>query len=272
MVNHHPLALQVVLERLGSGDPVRGVLFSWDEVKKWPSGALDCLVSGGLLRQTQPMPVVECDGCEQNCLMPVVVYPAREDNPGRAFINCDKRDDIGRVRVDFRRLEQWQSSGELVAAALSERLDFIESAKTPDGKRWNLGVLKGNANNKSLVVLIAEDGLNLSLAGYTIALAEVLAVKENVLALDKAKLVRLVNDSVGNTETPEGRRNRLTARIKEEKAKRTKAFNQVVAEEEGISVPRLKQILKPPKLAPTSPFAALMPSTRPSQKKTKPKH
>jgi hypothetical protein len=272
MVNHHPLPLQVVLERLGCGDPARGVLFFWDEVKRWPSGALDSLVKGGVLRQAQPMAVVECDGCEENCVMPVVVYPAQEDKPGRAFINCDKRDDIGRIRVDFRRMEQWQSSGELIAAALVQILDFIEPAKAIDGKRWNVGVLKGNANNKSLIVLLAEDGLKLSLAGHTVALSEVLTAKENALVLDKSKLVRLVNDPVGNTETPEARRNRLAARIKEEKAKRTKAFNQVVAAEEGISVPRLKQILELAKPALASPFAAVMPSTKPSQKKSKSKH
>ena len=118
----------------------------------------------------------------------------------------------------------------------------------------------------------AEDPLQLSVAGHVVELAEVLTVKENALALDKIKLVRLVNDPMGNNETPEARRNRLAARIKEEKAKRTKAFNQVVADEEGISLSRLKQILTLAKPAPTNPFAALMPSTKPSQKKNKPKH
>jgi hypothetical protein len=271
MVNHHPLPLQVVLERLGCGDPSRGVLFFWDEVKRWPSGALDSLVKGGVLRQAQPMAVVECDGCEENCVMPVVVYPAQEDKPGRAFINCDKRDDIGRIRVDFRRMQQWQSSGELVAAALVQIFDFIEPAKAIDGKRWNLGVLKGNANNKSLIVLLVEDSLKLSLAGHTIPLAEVWTVKENALLLNIAKLVRLVNDPVGNSETPEARRKRLVARIREEKAKGTKAFNQVVAEEERISLARLKQLTATKKV-PASPFAALLSPKQTSLKKTEPKY
>lgn len=214
------------------------------------------------------MTAVECDGCEENCVMPVTVYPAQENKPGRAFINCDKRDDIGRIHVDFRRMEQWQSSGEIIAAALVQILDFTESAKAIDGKRWNLGVLKGNANNKGLIVLLAEDGLKLSLAGHTVALSEVLSTEENALVLDKSRLVRFVSDPVGNAETPEARRDRLAARIKEEKAKRTKAFNQVAADEEGLSLSRLKQILKSAKPTPTSPFAALMPSTKPSQKKT----
>ncbi len=132
-------------------------------------------------------------------------------------------------------------------------------------------MLKGNANIKSLVVLLAEDSLKLSLAGHTIALAEVLTVKENALVLDKAKLVRLVNKPVGSGEAPEARRERLAAHKQKEKAKGTKAFNQVVAKEEGITPARLKQILGPVKPVPATPFSGLMPKAKPSQKKTKPK-
>lgn len=270
MVSLYPSPLQVVLERLGCGDPARGVLFFWDEVSGWPSGTLDILVNGGVLRQAQPIATIECDGCEENCVMPVTVYPAQEDKPGRAFINCDKREEIGRIHVDFRRMEQWQSSGELVAATLVQILDFIEPAKAIDGKRWHLGVLKGNANNKSLVVLLTEGGLELSLAGHTIALSEVLTVKKNALVLDKAKLVRLVNEPVGNTETKEERAERLKARLREEKTKGTKNFLQFVATEEGISVSRVKQLTATEK-TPVSPFAALMFPTRSSSKKIKPK-
>lgn len=38
--------------------------------------------------------------------MPVHVFPAEGGRLARALITCDKRDDVGRVVVDFRRLEQ----------------------------------------------------------------------------------------------------------------------------------------------------------------------
>jgi hypothetical protein len=264
----HINPLEVVLERFSGTDPAKIALFFWDEIQEWPSGTLDIFVKAGLLKPTQPMNVIECDGCEDKCSMPVVVYPAQEDKPGRAFINCDKRDDIGRVRVDFERMKQWQATGELIAASLVQLLGFAEPAKAMDGKRWNIGVLKGNATNKSLVLLAVEDSLKLLLAGYTIELAEVLTIEKNTLALDKKKLVRLVNDPVGNTESTEARQERLAARIKEEKSKMTKNYNEVVAAEEGISISRLKQILAPAKPAPIDPFAALH-ANNPSQKKTK---
>ena len=43
-------------------------------------------------------------------------------------------------------------------------------------------------------------------------------------------------------EAPEQRRQRVRARVREEKAKGTKAFLRRVADEEGISVSRLKQL------------------------------
>ena len=86
----------------------------------------------------------------------------------------------------------------------------------------------------------------LSLAGHTVALVEVLTIVENALTLSKRELVRLVNNPVGDSEaeTPEARRERIRARVCEEKANGTKAFLRVVADEEGISLTRIKQLIK----------------------------
>ena len=162
---NHISPLQIVLDRLGCADPAAGAFFFWDEVKDWPAGALDVLVTGGLLQQAQPMATIVCDGCEENCNMPVTVYPAHEDKPGRAFIDCIERDDIGRVRVDFRRMEQWQATGGLVAAALAKLLGTSHlSNQAADGKQWNIGTLKGRKHN-SPVTLLAGDSLTLVHSG-----------------------------------------------------------------------------------------------------------
>lgn len=246
MVNHtNPL--QIVLDRAGYADPAKGAFFFWDEVKGWPAGALDVLVTSGLIQPAQPRDTIECDGCEENCInMRVEVYPAQEDKPGRAFITCDKHDDIGRVRVDFRRMEQWQATGGLIAAVLARLLGLPRTTTlAADGKQWNVGTLKGSVH-RSPVTLLAGDGPTLALAGHAVPLVEVLTIKENALALDKAALIRLVNNPAGDAEaeTKEVRRERIRARIREEKAKGTKAFLQVVAEEEGISLTRIKQLVK----------------------------
>lgn len=235
-----------MLDRLGYADPAKGAFFCWDEVKAWPSGALDVLVASGLIQSAQPMTTIGCDGCEENCDMRVEVYPTQEDKPGRAFIICDKPVDMGRVRVDFRRMEQWQTTGGLISAALVKLLGlsqpFIQGA---DGRQWHIGSLKGK-KLRSMVTLQAGDNLTLYLAGHTAPLVDVLTIEKNKLALDKAALIRMVDNPVGDTETEtrEVRRERIKARVGEEKAKGTKAFLRVVAAEEGISPSRIKQLIK----------------------------
>jgi hypothetical protein len=246
LVNHiNPLL--VVLERLGYADPSKGAFFFWDEVKDWPSGSLDILVANGLLQPAQPMMSIECDGCEERCSnKPVVVYPVQEGKPGRAFITCDEREGMGRIRVSFDRMRQWQATGELIAAVLSNLLGLSQpTTQAADGRQWPIGTLKGKKHN-SPMTLQAGDSLTLSLAGHIIPLVDVLTIETNSLLLDKSALIRMVDNPADNSEaeTPEARRERIRARIREEKAKGTKAFLRVVAEEEGISQSRIKQLVK----------------------------
>lgn len=247
MVTKHISPLQVVIYRSGYADPATGAFFFWDEVKDWPAGALDVLVTSGLLQQAQPLTTIECDGCEENCInKPVVVYPAQKDKPGRAFIVCDESNDLGRIHVSFDRMRQWQTTGGLIAAALARFLGLPRTASlATDGKQWNVGTLKGKKHN-SPITLLAGDGLTLALAGHTAPLVDVLTIEKNNLALDKAALIRLVDNPAGGAqaETPEARRERIRARVREEKAKGTRAFLRVVADEEDISISRLKQLVK----------------------------
>lgn len=256
--------LETVLDRLGSAEAAEA-FFGADETADWPPGVLDVFLTHGLLRRAQPAQVIECRGCEENCFMPVHVFPAEGGRPARALIACDKRDDVGRVEVDFRRLKQWQATGGMIATVLARLLEFSEPAPA-DGGQWHIGVLKGK-KHKSPVALLAG-GLKLSLAGHAVPVVDVLTIKGNALALDKAALIRLVDNPEGNGEDPEARRERLKARVREEKAKGTKPFLKKVAEVEGISVPRLKQIVYA-KPEPTNTWLSL---AAPIQKKTKPKY
>lgn len=108
--------LEHIFERLCRAD-LGEEIFGADEAADWPAGALDLLIKAGLLRRAEPAQVIECNGCEQYCFMPVHVLPAEGNRPARAFISCDKRDDIGRVPVEMRRLAQWKITGGLLAKA-----------------------------------------------------------------------------------------------------------------------------------------------------------
>ena len=107
----------------GGGD----AYFTQDEVAGWPLDAVKALEAVGLLAQASHANTTECDGCEEACTMPVHIIPERPPMPGRAFIVCDRRDDIGRVVVAIERLGRRKSSGALLAQALGKAL-FPESA------------------------------------------------------------------------------------------------------------------------------------------------
>ena len=210
--------------------------------------------------------------------MPVTVYPAQEGKPGKAFITCDKRDDIGRVQVDFQRMAQWQATDGMMAATIAKHLGASQPI-TPatEGRQWPIGTLKGKKHNGQVTLVANGNSLALALGGHTIPLVDVLSFEKNILALDKAALIRMVDNPVNKseTETPEARKERLIARVNQEKAKGTRAFLLVVAEEEGIHKSRLQQIIYGKQnsnsiTAPANPWASLqVKKTRPSSKKPK---
>lgn len=256
-----------LIELLGRVSASQGtaVLINDDELSQWPGEAVAAMKTQRLLTKARPALSAVCPGCERDCVMPVHVIPAEGNRPARAFISCDKPEDVGRVTVDFCRLEQWQITGELIAAVLTKLLGLSRpSTQAADGRQWRIGTLKGKKHN-SPVTLLVGDSLTLSLAGHAVPLVVVLTIEKKALALDKATLIRLVDNPAENNEaeTKEARRERIKARIREEKAKGTKAFLRVVADEEGISLTRIKQLVKddaPPENDSTknSPWADLL--------------
>jgi len=75
-----------------------------ERLQKFDPLAIASLQSAGLMQKSPPLIDILCEGCEQACIMPVQIRNDKKDKPV-AFIVCDKRDDIGRVPMDFSRLE-----------------------------------------------------------------------------------------------------------------------------------------------------------------------
>ena len=261
-------ALADLLARVAAADGA-AAMFSERELAVWPATAVGLLKAEKLLVKGSPADVVTCPGCEEDCTMPVesAITPGGQL---RAFVMCDKRDDVGRVPVDVDMLEQWGCSPERVADALARLLGIRRREGDAAAARWTVGVLKG-AKHSAHVVLGIGRGMELSIAGHTLALADVLELSDKGLVLDRRALVLCVDAPVaggGDVESAKQRRERLIARVNQERVKDTKAFLKVVAEEEGISVPRLKQLVYD-KPEPTNKWTAILPKT--SSKKAKPK-
>jgi hypothetical protein len=237
-------ALVELLERVGAQ---RGaaVVVSNHELSEWPSTTVAAMKSRGLITKARPATSTVCYECERECVMPVHILSDSAHSP-EALIVCDKRSDINRVPVPISCLEQWQASGVSVANLLVGLLDLRRSgAGDTSSGRWEIGMFKG-VKYSSHLVLIADGQLTLSLAGHSIALADVLALEGNRFTVDKRTLIHLVDHPVagaGDAESAAQRRERLKKRVQAERTKGSKAFLKVVAEEEGISVSRLKQLL-----------------------------
>ena len=249
-------ALCELFARLG-GSKGALVLVSEEELGRWPAAAICPMKSQKLPVKARPAVGVVCPGCEQECFMQVHTL-SLEARGLTSFIVCDKRSDINRVAVPVSRLQQWQTSGLAIADLLAALLGLRrpDSSDTATG-RWEVGVFK-SAKGSSHLVLLADGRLTLTLAGHSIALADVLTLEDSGFKLDKQTLIRMVDKPIGragDAESAAQRRVRIKKCVQTEKRRGNKAFLKTVAETEGISVPRLKQLLQADPIRPKPKFA-----------------
>jgi hypothetical protein len=194
--------LEHIFERLCRADAGEEI-FGGDEAAEWPAGVLDVLTEAGLLRPAPPAQVVECDGCERNCFMPVNVRPTEGGRPAQAFISCDKLEDVGRVPVGLQRREQRRITGSQLACAVARLLGFTKPQQEDgaSGKRWKLGLLKGKEHIGEAKLAI-ETGVVLIVAGHTVPLAEIVKLSGRGMSADKAELLRLVDQPASPPGVP----------------------------------------------------------------------
>jgi len=238
--------LQIIIERVANNAPAHGAFFYWDEVKNWPDGKLAYFEKIGLLKEAQPFNEIECNGCEENCIMPVSINPVTNSTPARAFIVCDKRNDIGRVKIAFDRLKNWQLTELLLAQFVAKLFEFTQQL-SKDADSWRLGMLQGQKHKAP--VLLVFDGLAavIKVAGHNVSLLEVLLIDDDQCRIDLKKLKGFVDSPTGladSKESAEARQDRLLARKRALKSEGVRNFNQQIATEEAMSLPNVKKLIK----------------------------
>lgn len=186
--------LQLVLDRVGYADPREGAFFSWDEVQDWPPHEFKVLLSSGLLKPARPARAIECDGCEERCLMPVVVYPALESKSKRAFISCDKRDDIGRIQVNSERMKRWCSSIDAVRKFIATNLGLRISNEHMGDDLWLIGIATGK-KRRQMLGLQSSGELMLVAGNNRIPLMEFITWDNDSYSLDEEMICQLVDAS-----------------------------------------------------------------------------
>lgn len=90
-------ALIELLDRVGANHGA-AVLVNDDELRQWPSEAVNAMKSQKLVTKARPAASAICPGCEHECVMPVHTAPAAARS-AVSFIVRDKRSEINRVTV-----------------------------------------------------------------------------------------------------------------------------------------------------------------------------
>ena len=196
-------ALIELLGRVGASQGA-AVLINDDELGQWPKAAIAAIKTQRLLIKARPAASAICPGCERDCVMPVHVIPAEGKRPARAFISCDKRDDIGRVAVPLERLNQWQCSADAVCGFVATSIGLRRSDQQADSaNQWNIGIATGGKRSQMLC-LKADGVLSLVAGNNALPLVELINYDNNAYSLDGAMIRQLVDSATtaDNRYTP----------------------------------------------------------------------
>lgn len=113
----------VLYDLIHSLESGTGQTLGWDQIREWPKGALDLFQETGWIKPKADAVSVVCPGCEENCFMPVNSrkYPTGSQ---ALFVDCDRRDDMGRIPITPELLQQWQITGNQVAKWIGHALSI----------------------------------------------------------------------------------------------------------------------------------------------------
>lgn len=174
---------------LGHGEAV----YTSAEVSEWPRDIVKTLRTAAVLRPAEPAVTVICPGCEENCPMPVEVIAGHSGRVARAFVACDKREDIGRVPIPLIDLERHAVCGRDLACAVAGLLGFEEPFAIKSGKpAWRLGRIK-STNHRADAFLAIDDIVHIDVGGPPIPLADVLDYQDGALTVDLEYIAAIVD-------------------------------------------------------------------------------
>ena len=184
-------ALQELLECLGTdGDST----IPWEQVQRWPKGAIETFQDAGWLKAADLAETVECPGCEESCLMPVEVFPGGDQQSIRAFVACEDRN-FGRVTISADRLQQWRLTLGQVARWIADTLSLRFTGNRLDGGNLlELGLTSGEKRTQMLCLNTASD-LTLVAGSNHVPLVDTVQFIDGALSLDADMIRQLVDSS-----------------------------------------------------------------------------
>jgi hypothetical protein len=194
----------------------------WEQVRRWPKGAMDVFQKAGWLKATACADTIECPGCEENCFMPVQFPPAPPGQTAAAFVACETRSEMGKVKIPLARLQQWQLTQTQIARWVSKAINLKgKPEKDATSTTFKLGTVQGKARLVELH-LDLNDPVSLKASGHMLPLNEIIFFADGQPGIDQAAVLAMA-------DLP-------PARVPKAKASAKKRIAPVSAEQEGLEV------------------------------------
>ncbi len=170
-------------------------LLPWDQVQRWPKGGIELFQNAGWIVPAPLATKVICPGCEEGCYMPLAkAFRAANGMPARAYIACDQRPEMGTVKFQPARLQQWQLTQGQLARWIADNLSLRFSGKRLDGENLlELGLVSGD-KRAQMLCLHTDGELALVAGSNSVPLIDAIQLKDRALSLD-ADLIRQLVDS-----------------------------------------------------------------------------
>lgn len=166
---------------------------AWEQVREWPEGAVQIFQDAGWIKPTAPAKTVVCPGCEESCFMPVHVSPAMQGQPVRAYVACDRREDMGRIPIPSEMFQQWQVTENQVAQWLARELGFRGKPKKDKTTRIiQIGEVQGKKQSGKLE-LVNMEPISLKTSGHSLPLIEAVYFQGNELQVNKKAIVKNID-------------------------------------------------------------------------------
>ncbi len=182
--------LRELIEQLGAGGDTT---VAWEQVRHWPGGAIGVFQKAGWIKPTVAASTVECPVCEESCFMPVHVLPARNGRASRAYVACDRHDNVGRVKIAMSRLRQWQVTEAQIARWVSGTIGLKGNPKKDKATGvFTLGTLQGKKRLACLEFNTA-DSVCLKASGHSLPLRQIVNFEGDQPSIDRGAIVDLVD-------------------------------------------------------------------------------
>ena len=176
-------------------------LLPWEQVKRWPKGAVDIFQHAGWIIPTFLASEVTCPGCEEGCYMPVdKVIQATNGKPVRAYIACDRRADMGTVKINPVRMQQWQFNyGQLAKWIASSLCLKTTPAYQKESASYKLGMLRGEGGR--CWAFLTVNPLAIVINQRAIPVDELLYIEQESLQIDRLRIDELVNQPTSRSKS-----------------------------------------------------------------------